>query len=80
VFYSRSIPFVVIGSLAGTVALAGSPVVYWKCDPVGPDETLLLLGEGLGPQVRVRVASLADVEPSTPEKPRANFLRATRRR
>jgi hypothetical protein len=41
------------------------PVVFWKTDPVGPGQTLLLFGDGLS-DADVSAGRLADVQPSLP--------------
>lgn len=46
-------------SLCRSVA-AGEPVVFWASDPVGPDETVLVFGEGLNESNTVRIERLAD--------------------
>ena len=71
---ARSLLLAAVCWLAGGTVLAGPPVTYWQCDPVGPDETLMLFGDRLGPQARILAAPLDDVEPGAPEaagKPRA---------
>jgi len=37
-----------------------TPTVFWASDPVGPDETVLVVGDGLGQVGTVRVWRLAD--------------------
>jgi hypothetical protein len=46
--------------LLAAVGVAQAPRVLWASDPVGPDETVLLIGEGLAADCRVEVARLAD--------------------
>lgn len=38
----------------------GEPVVFWASDPVGPDETALIVGDGLAKVETVEVARVAD--------------------
>ena len=41
------------------------PVVFWASDPVGPDQTLMLFGDGLR-EGQVRAMRFADAEPGLP--------------
>jgi hypothetical protein len=47
---------------------ADKPVVFWACDPVGPDQTLMMFGHGLR-DGQVRATRLADTEPAVPPAP-----------
>lgn len=51
------------------------PVVFWKVDPVGPGQTLLLFGNGLS-NARVRGARLPDVQVESHQE-RAVFVPAS---
>lgn len=65
--HAHSLLLAAVCCLAGSAVLAGPPVIYWQCDPVGPDQTLLLFGDSRGPQARILAAPLDDVEFGTPE-------------
>jgi hypothetical protein len=64
---AHSFLLAVVCWLAGGVTLAGPPVIYWKCDPVGPDETLMLFGDSLGTGAQVFVGRWPDAKPGSPE-------------
>ncbi len=57
------------GLLVSACALA-APTVTWVSDPVRPDETAMLLGQGCSPDCIVEAARLADAPAGSPgEKP-----------
>lgn len=57
--------FLTLTALAASAG-AAAPVVFWGSDPVAPDETVLLLGGGYGPDTSVEVAPLPDAAPGAP--------------
>ncbi len=52
------------------VAIAGTafarPVVFWASDPVAPDDTVLVCGDGFTDAPTVTLVHLEDVEPGPP--------------
>jgi hypothetical protein len=51
--------------LCVSAALAG-PTIFWASDPVGPDETVLLLGDGFADTATVEMARLDDAPAKAP--------------
>ena len=49
-----------------------APLVFWASEPVQPDDTVILLGDALGPAATVEISRLPDVKttgPGGPEDP-----------
>jgi len=46
--------------------LHGEPVVFWASDPVEPDETVLVSGDGFGESPKVELQKLPDGQLGTP--------------
>jgi hypothetical protein len=41
-------------------ACAAAPLIYWASDPVGPGQSVLVIGDALGSQAKVEIARLGD--------------------
>jgi hypothetical protein len=73
-FYARKAPAstrlarAMVGATVAAVALVASPpatvaqppILFWASSPVAPEETLLLLGGGLGPSATIEIRRLPD--------------------
>ena len=46
--------------LWSTAARAAAPLVYWASDPVGPGQSVLVIGDALGSQAKVEIRRLHD--------------------
>lgn len=66
---------IISGKMIGLAALllcaagaraATRPVIVWASDPAAPDETVLLTGEGLGPEAVVELTRLEDTPTTHP--------------
>lgn len=57
-----------LAARGASAARVDGPVVFWTADPVGPGQTLLLFGDGLG-SATVRGARLSDDRPGFPSAP-----------
>lgn len=52
--------------LVPLTANAGPPIITWASDPVRPDETVVLIGEGFGGESTVEIGRLPDTRTTTP--------------
>lgn len=50
-----------IGSALATTIASAKPVVFWASDPVGPNETALIIGEGFEPPLTVTAQHISEV-------------------
>lgn len=56
----------VLAGLAVAAAAGAAPVVFWASDPVAPDDTVLVCGDGFGDSPTVGLVRLADGDADTP--------------
>jgi hypothetical protein len=56
---TRSLPLLSLALLLGTAAFA-KPAIFWASDPVGPDETVVLMGDGFAEGATVEAARQED--------------------
>ncbi len=59
--------------VCSNVARGETPVVFWASDPIGPNETALLFGDGLGPNTSAEGWMLPDEPVSAPPATPATF-------
>jgi len=52
--------------LSAAPSVVTGPAVFQATDPVGPGQTVVVVGEGLASPARAEVARLADGEPGEP--------------
>ncbi len=55
-----------LAAVAMGVAASGQPKVFWASDPVRPDETVLVCGDGFGESPRIEIARLPDGDAGSP--------------
>jgi hypothetical protein len=54
-------------ALASMTAIChAAPTVFWASDPVGPDDTVMVMGDGFGENPQVSIARLADGKADAP--------------
>jgi hypothetical protein len=61
--FSRAVCLIfaaVYSVISVSAAVASPPVIFWASDPVGPNETALIVGDALGEATSVRVEHLRD--------------------
>ena len=56
---------IALTALLATAALA-QPTIFWASDPVLPDDTVLVCGDGFGDGPKVQLYALPDVDPAAP--------------
>ena len=62
----RPTPAVLLLCLCLSTLAPAGPAIFWASDPVGPDETVLLLGDGFAAGAIVEVARLDDAPAQVP--------------